>query len=85
LLKANFDLQKIGLPILRVCSKQQEPAWDPMAINVAKTDTQKLALELADTYLLSQRPEKVVAIVKRFLARDPSLGPGPISELKVIE
>jgi len=74
-MEANFDLQKYGLHVLRVCSARKTPAWRVDAIEAAKTDAQKLALKLADTYLHSQRPEKAVAIYKRFLAGDPSLGP----------
>ena len=71
---AKFDLQKIGLHILEVCSKRKEPSWYPDAINAAKNDSQKLAIKLADTYVHSQRPEKAEAIYKQLLAGDSLLG-----------
>jgi tetratricopeptide (TPR) repeat protein len=71
---AAFDLQKFGLFILKECAKRKEPSWYPDAINVAKTESQKLALKLADTYLHAQRPEKAVVIYGQLLAGDSLLG-----------
>ena len=80
-MQANFDLQKIGLFILQECAKRKEPAWHPDAIAAAKTDSQKLALRLADTYLHGQRPDKAEKIYKKLLSGDSSLGrPSPAVE-----
>ena len=73
-METTFDLQKLGVHVLVVCSKRREPTWYGDAINAAKTDSQKLALKLADTYLHSQRPEKAIAIYERIFAGDPSDG-----------
>ena len=73
-MRANFDLQKMGLFILGECCKRKEPSWYADAIKAAKTDGQKLALKLADTYLHSQRADKAEAIFNQVLAGDPPLG-----------
>lgn len=71
---ANFDSQKVGLFILKECARRKTPAWRPDAVKEAKTDSQKLAIKLADTYLHGQRPEKAEAIYEQLLAGGPPLG-----------
>lgn len=73
-MQANFDLQKIGLFVLRECCARKEPSWNVDAIELAKDIRQKLALKLADTYLHSKRSDKALAIYGRLLAGDSSLG-----------
>ncbi|MCD4825743.1 MAG: hypothetical protein K8S55_14210, partial [Phycisphaerae bacterium] len=72
---ANYDMQKIGLYIMKVCCRRKVPAWHVDAVRLAKTDRQKLAIKIADTYLHAQRPEISVDIYERFLAGDPALKP----------
>ena len=71
---ANFDSQKMGLFILAECARRKKPSWYPDAVNAAKTESQKLAIKLADTYSHGQRPEKGEAIYDQLLAGDPPLG-----------
>ena len=73
-LHANFDREKIGLFILANCCTRKEPAWRDDAVNGARTDGQKLALKLADTYIHAQRPDKAEAIYKQVLGGDSLLG-----------
>jgi tetratricopeptide (TPR) repeat protein len=64
----DFNVQKFGVHILATSCKNEEASWYPEAIKEAKTDTQKLALKLADTYLRVQRPEKSQRIYEQLLA-----------------
>ncbi len=72
---ANFDSQKMGLFILKECASRKTLAWRADAINAANSDSQKLAMKLADTYLHGQRADKAEAIYNQLLAGDSSLGP----------
>jgi tetratricopeptide (TPR) repeat protein len=73
-MEANFDMERFGIHILGVCAKRREPAWWPDAIAATNTDSQKLVLKLADTYLHSQRPAKAVTVYQHLLAGDSSMG-----------
>lgn len=70
-----FDLQKLGLFNLIRCCGRKEPAWHAEAIALATSDTQKMALKLADTYLFGQRAEKAETVYQRILDGEPALGP----------
>ena len=73
-ISANFDFQKVGLFILAECARRKTPSWDPDAVDAANSDSQKLAIKLADAYNHGQRPEKAEAIYDQLLAGEPPLG-----------
>jgi tetratricopeptide (TPR) repeat protein len=73
-MRANFDHQKVGLFILKECSRLKLPSWNRDAVKAAKTDSQRLAIKLADTYVHSLRPDKAEPIYQRLLSGDSSLG-----------
>ncbi len=73
-MRANFDSQKAGVFILMECARRKTPSSWPDAVNAAKSDSQKLAIKLADIYLHAQRAEKAEPIYDQILAGGVPLG-----------
>ena len=73
-MRGNLDVQKFGVFILKECCNRGEYSWDSDAVKAAKNETHRLVLRLADTYAHAQRPEKALAIYRRLLTGNSSLG-----------
>ncbi|MCE9553252.1 MAG: tetratricopeptide repeat protein, partial [Planctomycetes bacterium] len=71
------DMESFGLYYLLKAIRSKKPLTEQQALDAAKTDQQRLAIQLADLYMETIRPEKAEEIFNRIINHDLHLGKVP--------
>lgn len=75
---ANPDMESLTLYYLQKAIRSKKPVTDQRALDTAKTDEQRLLLQLGDLYLETIRPDKAEKVFLRIIEHDPKLGKVPV-------
>ncbi|MBI5725592.1 MAG: tetratricopeptide repeat protein [Planctomycetes bacterium] len=69
----NVDTARVGLYYLGAAIRSKKPLTNKVALDAAKTDKEKLAIQLGDLYLETIRPNHAEQIFLRLAENDPAL------------
>lgn len=70
----NPDMESLTLYCLQKAIRSKKPITEPRALEAAKTNEQRLLLQLGDLYLETIRPNKAEKVFLRIIEHDPKLG-----------
>lgn len=73
-LARNDNLHEAGMYFMVKAASQKKSVTEPEGLAEAKTDAQRVAIQLADLYLEAIRPEKAEQILLRVVTGDPVFG-----------